>query len=62
MEGVDTVKFNYYKARMMNGDWKAQTIKNLLSQLKLEKNFDDYLAARCAYECYKVEKLRKGVV
>jgi len=59
---IDVVRYKYYKARMLNDDWKPQTVKNLFAQLKKDELFEDYLAARCAYEFYKVEKLRKGCV
>lgn len=62
---LNTTKFEYYLARMNNGDWKDQTIKNMASEFKGTRsklgNFEDYLAIRCAYETYKVNRFTAGL-
>ena len=55
---LDQDQFQMYFLRMKNGDWQIQTIHNMLSQMKKRGEWEQYLAAKCAFEQYKL--LDKG--
>lgn len=49
-------KVKKHLSEIVSRNLKDQSIKNKIHQYKKEGNYGDYLALKCAYEIYKINR------
>lgn len=53
---VKVSKIDGYIRQIIEGGWKDQTIKNKIYSFKKNGKYREYLALKCAYEIYKINR------